>query len=484
MTLWFLLRKTITLPITRRMKRRTALIIAITAGALLTGFSNPRPCSDLAEYKRLPMERRIERMQKSGEDLFKRRRYEDAVVVFETILALDKDDLLAKLWITKARTALLREKQDREKEELIKKYGQLIPKDMIYDNWHWGPSVGHFEVKYSEPKPYVPPVRKVRPKAGDAEVKEALQKAEKSGSAEDYFELAMLHWSRKERDDALKNYFKAVELDRELLGNDDELLLIDVSAAIQEKIDAGKANPEDLFTSGKIELFQGDRIKAIKHLVKSAQQDEKTLEKAKKLLMAFVESPQVDLVSAPPDIFSFRQAYVFDKDSDTIYLRLILAPKNKGQVVPVDLTLSPDSVKEISISSKDAVMAFGVTGISEALRLWIVLPEKDGDFPEYEVKLSLKLDREKTEYLELSNFALAADQPDNWSFLIASEFNFAEGFDKGEYEKNLDGVVVNGYQLSMSDGKGPIVALRDFKEPLPGKLDVWKVMETGGQQGF
>lgn len=476
-----LLRKIIGLPITRGMKRSTALIIAIAAGALLTGFSNPRPYSDLAEYKRLPMERRIERMQKSGEDLLKRRRYEDAIVVFETILALDKDDLLAKLWITKARTALLREKQDAQKEELIKKYGQLIPKDMIYDNWHWGPSVGHFEVRYSEPKPYVPPVRKVRPKASDEQIKEALQKAEKSGSAEDNFELAMLHWSRKERDDALKYYFKAIELDKEMLANDDELLLISVSSDIQTKIDAGSATPQDYFTSGKIELFQGDRVKAVRHLVKAAQKDEKSLEQAKKLLGAFVESPQIDLVSAPPDIFSFRQAYVFDKDSDKIYLRLILSPKNKGQIVPVDLTLAPEAVKDISIDSKDAVMTFGVTGISEALRIWIVLPEKEGDFPEYEVKLTLNLDREKADYIELSNFALPPEQPDNWSFLIASEFNFSESFTRGEYEKNLNGVSINGFQLSLSDGKGPFVALRDFKEPLPGNLDVWKIIETGGE---
>ena len=64
------------------------------------------------------MHKRIERMQKSGEDLFLRRRYEDAIKVFETILALRKTDLKAMLWISKSKNEIVRERNDAEKQAL------------------------------------------------------------------------------------------------------------------------------------------------------------------------------------------------------------------------------------------------------------------------------------------------------------------------------------------------------------------------------
>jgi hypothetical protein len=465
------------------MKRTTAFLLATSIGLTLTGFS-PRPYSDLAEYKRLPMEVRIERMQKSGEDLFLRRRFEDAIVVFETILALDEKDLKARLWITKAHSEILREKQDGEKKRLYQKYGHLIPKDMIYDNWHWGPSVGHFEVRYSEPKPYVRPERKLRPKASDAEVKAAKLKAEKSGAAADYFELAMLHWSRREKENALRNYFKAIELDTEMLAKDDELMLATVSSEVQEKVAATKVTASDYLASGKLEMIQGDRVRAVQHLVRAAVMDKQSRTEVSDILSRFVESPQVELVSAPADVFSFRQAYVFDKDSDNIYVRAIMQPKKRGQIVPVDLTIPASIVEKIDIQSKDAILALGKPGISDFLRIWLVLPEKEGEFPEYEVRLAISINRKSADYLELSNFSLPKEQPDNWSFVIGSEFNFGESFNKGEFEKSLTGIRIFGYHLAASDGKGPVLPLAEFKQPLPRQIDIWKIIENGGETTF
>lgn len=466
------------------MKRTTAFLLATTIGLTLTGFS-PRPYSDLAEYKRLPMERRIDRLQKSGEDLFLRRRYEDAITVFDTILSLDKGDMLARLWITKATTEILKEKQNEEKKRLLQKHdGHLIAKDLIYDNWRWGPEIGHFEIRYAPAKPYVRPVRKVHPKLNDKELNEIVKKAEKTGAADDQFELAMSYWARREIKPALKYYFKAIEADTEMLGRDDELLLSSIAEDVQKKIETGKVNAQDYFDSGKLEMIQGDRNRAVQHLVRAASLDPKLHDQVAKVLARFVESPQVDMVSAPPDIFSFRQAYVFDKNADTVYLRIILSPKKRGQVVPIDLTIPASGAKKIDIKSKDAAFAFGVTGISDALRIWLVLPEKEAEFPEYEVRLTVDIDRKATDFIELSNFSLAKDQPDNWSFVIGSEFNFSESLPVGEHTKKNAGLQVIGYHLSLSDGKGPFLSLADFKEPLPRAVDIWKIITTGGEDTF
>jgi len=452
----------------------------IAAAVLLVGFG-PRPYSDLAEYKRLPEETRISRLHAAATDLFRRRRYEDAIVVFETILALDKTDLGAKLWIAKARAEISKEQNERIKQERYKKYGHLIPKDQIYANWHWGPSVGHFEVRYSKPKPYVRPVRKVHPLASDADIAEAEKKAEKSGAADDYFELAMQHWSRKNSEKALKAYFKAVSLDSEILARDDELLLITVSSEVEKRIESGKVAAGEYLDSGKLLLVQGELKRAVSHLVNAVKLDGKLKQEVADILLTLIESPQIELLSTPPELLGFRQAYVFDKESDTVYVKVNLIPKNRGQIVPIDITIPADAVKKVDVKSNDVAMAFGIPGIDNALRIWAILPEKEEEFSEYEVKFAINIDRSILNYLELSNYSLQVEQPDNWSFVIGSEFNFSKDTIKGEYEKNIDGLQINGYHLSASEGRGPTLLLSDFKEPLPRKIDIWKIIETGGE---
>ncbi len=465
------------MPIAETMKRALISISVLVVFVLLVGFS-PRPYSDLAEYKRLPQETRISRLQAAAEDLFRRRRYEDSIVVFETILALDESDLKAKLWIAKARTEIKRERDELNKQERYRRYGQLIPKtkDHLLDD----KELGYFEVRYSEPKPYVPPVRKIRPPASDAEINAQKQKADKSGEAADYFELAMLHWSKKEAEPALKAYFKAVSLDSEILAQDDEQLLLTVSAEVEKRIDGGKVSAAEFLDSGKLLMVQGELRRAVNHLVKAAELDAKTRQEASDILLTLIESPQIELISAPPDLLGFRQAYVFDKESDTVYIRVTMIPKKRGQIVPIDVTVPADAVDKIEVRSKDAVMAFGKPGVDNALRIWAVLPEKE-EFAEYEVRLALNIDRKILNYIELSNYSLSLDMPDNWSFVIGSEFNFSENVPKGEYEKKLEGIQISGYHLPVSEGKGPTLLLSDFKEPLPRQVDIWKIIETGGE---
>ncbi|MBU1106097.1 MAG: hypothetical protein KKB51_05455 [Candidatus Riflebacteria bacterium] len=452
----------------------------MAAAALLVGFG-PRSYSDLAEYKRLPEETRISRLHAAAEDLYRRRRYEDAILVFDTILALDKSDLKSKLWIAKARTEISKEQNELIKQERFRKYGHLIPKDQIYDNWHWGPSVGHFEIRYSEPKPYVRPVRKVRPAASDAEIAEADKKAEKSGTADDYFELAMMNWSRKDAEKALKAYFKAVALDSEVLARDDEMLLMTVSSEVEARINSGKVAAAEYLDSGKLLMIQGDLKRAVSHLVKAVELDSKLKQEVSDILLTLVESPQIELLTAPPEVLGFRQAYVFDKESDTVYVKVTLIPKKRGQIVPIDITMAADAAKKIDVKSKDVVMAFGIPGVDNALRIWAILPEKEEEFAEYEVKLAINIDRNILNYLDLSNYSLSVEQPDNWSFVIGSEFNFSKDLLKGEYEKNLEGLQITGYHLSVSEGRGPMLLLSNFKEPLPRKIDIWKLIETGGE---
>ncbi len=462
------------------MKRTVKFLLVFSFGLMLAGFG-PRPYSDLAEYKRLPLETRLSRLQSAGEDLFMRRRYEDSIVVFETILALDPGELKAKLWITKAQSQLLLEKNAANKQALYRKYGHLTPKDKIYENWRWGPSVGHFEVRYSEPKPYVPKVRKLRPKATDAEIAAARKKAEASGDAADMFELAMQHWSRKEQEKALKAFFDAYAINPEVLGRDDEYMLSTISEEVDAKTAAGKASAKDYLTSGKLGLIQGDRQRAVNHLVRAAAMDPKSREEARKELGMFLATSQVDTVSLPAEVFSFRQAYVFDKGLDKLYLRIVLLPKNRAQVVPVDMMLKNESVKDIEIASKDVAFAFQQPGIDESMRLYLVLPEKEEEFPQYEVRLILTLDRDKSQTFELSNFVTGENLPDNWSFVFSSEYNLSESLAKGDFEKSIDGMKISGWHLAITAGKGPFIPLESFKEPLPKPVDIWKLIENGGE---
>lgn len=470
------------------MKKSVYLLTSlVAAGFLLVGYccprcDGPRPYSDLATYKRIPMGTRTESLLKAGEDLFLRRRYEDAKSVFRMVLDMDSNNMDAKIWMSKVNNALDQEQNERNKKALFDKWGHLTPIDKIYQNWHWGPEVGHFEVRYSEPKPYVPAVRKFRPKATDKEIQEALQAYKKSATAENAFELAMRYWSQRKKTEAIKYYLEAVDLDPQILGNDDEYMLSMISEELEAKHEKGNLTADEYLTYGRLALLQGNQIDGINSVIKSSALDKKLKKTATKVLDDYVSKASVEeLAGLPAEIYSFRQAYVFDKDKDSVYMRIILSPRNKNQLVPIDTTIPAMYTGDITIvSNKDVLFAFGKPVIGDSTRLYLVLPEKTGDFPEYEVKLIINLKRgqEEESGIELSNFSLPPEQDDNWSFIISSEFNNTEGQLPGNYEKIEKGVRVSGYHLGSSEGKGPYITFSKYKESLPKTANIWKIIEN------
>lgn len=468
------------------MKKSAYFISLIAAGVLLVGYcpncDGPRPYSELATYKRLPVADRVEGLMKAGKDLFLRRRYEDAKSVFQMALDMDKKCLDAKMWISKANCMLEQEQNEEKKKALYAKWGHLTPIDRIYENWRWGPEVGHFEVRYSEPKPYVPAVRKFRPKATDNEIKDALKVYKESPTAENAFELAMKYWSQRKKTEAVKYYFEAVDLNVEILGNDDEYMLSMISEELEAKQEKGTLTADEYMTLGRLALIQGNQKDGIKSVIKASEINKNLKKAAGDVLNAFVaQASALDLSSLPSEIYSFRQAYVFDKDNDSVYMRIVLSPRNKNLLVPVDTSIPDKCIKDITVvSNKDVLYVFNKAVIDEASRLYLLLPEKDGEFPEYEVKLIVNLKRGDGSEpgIELSNFALPPEQDDNWSFIIASEFNKKEGVEIGNYEKVDNGVRVSGYHLATSKGKGPYVPFQNFSEPLPSKTDVWRIIES------
>jgi tetratricopeptide (TPR) repeat protein len=467
------------------MKRTLSVLLIIISGLILVGYTSNgnRSYSDLAEYKRLPMNTRIHRLQKKGEELYLRRKYEEALAVFETILSLDESDMEAKLWITKTKARVKRERNEEEKKNLYKKYGRLIPKEMSYHNWHWGPSVGHFEVKYSEPKPYNPPERKFHPKATDEEIAEQKAKAESSQAAEDYFELSMRYWSRRMKEKALNAYFTAVKIDPAILAEDDELMLETLYKEIIEVLENKNPTGKNYYDAGRIGMIQGDRRQAVQNLISASRLDKELKNEVSKIIASYVVSPEVKQSIVPPDIYSYRQAYVFDEDADMIYIRIVGIPRGNRLVFPLDITFDLKAIKKLEIASNDLAFAYAMPGQDKAARIWFVLPEKE-EFAEYDLRLIAYVDRDYNTWIDLSNYAIPPEQPDNWSFVIGSEFNFGEMIPQGEFEKHLDGVQVTGYHLSRSEGKGPYIDLSYFKEPMPKEVDVWEFIENAGEIQF
>ena len=468
------------------MKKSVYFLSLITAGVLLVGYcpncDGPRPYSELATYRRIPVSTRVENLIKAGKDLFLRRRFEDAKSIFQMAVDIDKNSLEAKMWISKTNNVLAEERNEAKKRALYEKWGHLTPIDKIYENWHWGPEVGHFEVRYSKPKPYVPVVRKFRPKATDAEIAEALSLYKKEKTADNAFELSMRYWSQRKKLEAIKYYFEAIELNIEVLARDDEYMLSMISEELEAKLEKGSLSGQEYLTLGRLALIQGNQTDGIKNIVKSTEIDKKLKDTASKILKDYVDKASVlELNNLPSEIYSFRQAYVFDKDKDYVYMRIVLSPRDSNRLIPIDTTISDGTIDNIKIvSAKEVLHVFNKPVIDDASRLYLLLPEKEGDYPEYEVKLIITLKRaqEAVEGIELSNFALPPEQEDNWSFIIASEFNNNEGVALGNYEKIDKGIRVSGYHLGTSKGKGPYIPFQKFTESLPDGTDVWKIIEN------
>ena len=450
-------------------------------GFILVGYG-PRSYSDLAPYKRIPTNKRIDHLLKAGEDLFLRRAYEEADSIFKMVLDLDKNNLKAKLYLSKINNIFVSEKNEIVKKELYQKWGHLTPIDRIYQNWHWGPEVGHFEVRYSEPKPYVPKVREFRPRASDEELNAAIKTYKNDKTADNAFELAMLYWSQRNKPEALKYYFEAFNMSSGILEKDDDYMSSMITEELEEKIYKGNATSDDYLTHGRLALIQGNGKDGIYNLIKSVKMDKKNNSIVKNSIDNYISNGFPNILGIPSEIYSFRQAYVFNKDKDMVYMRIILSPFNKRQLIPIDTTLPASFTGDVTIASKDLLYVYPKKGIGDSVRLWIALPEKTGRFPEYEIRLIVNLKRgdeydEDAGGVELSNYGLSNEQIDNWSFVISSEFDNTDPAVPGDYSKVENGVRVYGYHLGMTDGKGPYVSFRDFSESLPSDANIWKIIE-------
>ena len=127
--------------------------------------------------------------------------------------------------------------------------------------------------------------------------------------------------------------------------------------------------------------------------------------------------------------------------------------------------------------SDDAVFAYSLKGVGDSLRIWVVLAEKDSRFAQFDVKMILHIDNKVAPYVELSNYNQSAEQPDNWAFVVGPETSFGESFPKADQEKLDKGLKISGFQLGLYDGRGPMLDLSNFKNPLPRKVNIWKLME-------
>ena len=94
------------------MKKSVFFFSLFLVAFLLVGYS-PRPYSDLATYKRIPTPKRVHNLLKAGEDLYVRRLYEEARDVFQMVLDMDKDNLSAKVWMSKINNVFEHEKSDK-----------------------------------------------------------------------------------------------------------------------------------------------------------------------------------------------------------------------------------------------------------------------------------------------------------------------------------------------------------------------------------
>ena len=456
------------------------IFFLLITGVLLVGYT-PKPYSDLAIYQKIPTKKRVDKLMKAGQDLYLRRMYEEARAVFKIVLDMDKDNLDAKFWMSKVNNVFEHEQSERNKQALYKKWGHLTPIDKIYENWHWGPEVGHFEVRYSEPKPYPHYERKFRPRCSDEEISKAMAAYKKSRTADNAFELAMLYWSQRKEKEAMKYYFEAADLSSSILEKDDEYMLSMISEELEEKIAKGNPSAQDYLTHGRLALIQGNSNDGVRNLLKASKLDKKLEPTVKKAIEKYVTDGYPSVFGIPAEFYSFRQAYVFDKNKDRLYMRLILYPINKRPLIPVDTAIPVNYIENIKIVSKDVVYAFSKKGIDDSARLWLTLPEKSGDYPEYEIKLILDLKRGEDEGdgVELSNFGLDREQEDNWSMIISSEFDEYE--DPGissDYQSVENGVRILGYHLTLTDGKGPYVMFSRFNEALPSDANIWKIIEN------
>lgn len=456
--------------------RRFGLAVGAFCGCfLLLGFSSG-PSPDLRQYSRLPLSVKLTRLFKAGEEKFQQRRYEESIAIFEVMKSLDEHNLDAVMWIQKSRDRLSRESNERKKAQMIKQKGSLMIKESLYDNWVWGPMVGHFEIRVSKPKPYVRPVRKVHPRAGDAEVAKA-KKAADGGDPGALFELALVLHSRADDSPAIDAFEKAVKADPPLLERDDEGLAAAALETAQRAMDKGSITPEQRLRAARVNALQGALSDAVIGFIKAASKDATLKTAVQKHLKDLIDSGKADFLQKPPEIFSFRQAYIWENGEDSLYIRIQFRPTSPHFVVPFDLPIEPQAVKAIEARSGDLLFTLPDPVNPDGTRVWLVAKDATDDVPVIDARIVVRLNSSKVTFLDLSNYQSATDLNDNWSVVIGEPAAFNSGFPAGQIDQKQGKIVIRGYRLQLSNGKGPNLDLRDFRKNLGPGINPWKIFE-------
>ncbi len=146
-------------------------------------------------------------------------------------------------------------------------------------------------------------------------------------------------------------------------------------------------------------------------------------------------------------------------------------------MVPLDFNFDPTVVKRLEILGSDTLFVIQDAHATDATRLWIVSRNEEGKSPSRDFKAIFHFDPANLTYLELSNYNVPPDLPDNWSILVGPDAAFQQMFPISQFDETDGGVTTKGFQLRLNTGKGPAFYIKDFRQPLPKSPDVWKLME-------
>ncbi|MBF0544904.1 MAG: hypothetical protein HQM08_10745 [Candidatus Riflebacteria bacterium] len=458
------------------MPRSILLIFLFFACLLMLGFA-PANDPNLRGYTRVTINKRLDLLEKAGKDRFNRRLYEEAIEIFKAMLILDEGNLDAFFWISKCRERVKREESEKRKAELYRKKGSLVIKESKYDNWIWGPTAGHFEIRISKPKPRIIPPKKNRPRVGDAELLAFKKKAD-SGVPKDLFELAMSYKSRGEFPLAIESYSKAVAADPKILQLDDEGLTGELCEKFQKQKEKGTISPQERLQAATIGFLQGDLVESIIDFIKASSHDNTLKLACQDGLEKILGTGKTDFLVKPPEILSFRQAYLWENGEDSIYLKIRFRPNSPVFLIPFDLPLEYANVKTVENRSTDIICIIPDKRVDTPLRLWIACKDSGDSIPIFELKAVIRLRPAKVMTLDFSNYyAVPSEIEDNWSVVFGDPSTYSPGFPKGDIESNKAGLIIKAFDLTASKGKGPNLDLRDFRRNLGSSINPWKTFE-------
>ncbi|MBF0406231.1 MAG: hypothetical protein HQM10_02670 [Candidatus Riflebacteria bacterium] len=451
-------------------------VLIFISSILLFGFTQSND-PGLRNYSRTTLNTKLNRLQVAGEDFYKRRLYEEAIGVFEAMLILDRGNLDAYYWIKKSQERIDREKSEKNKAELYQKKGSLVIKESKFDNWIWGPTAGHFEVRVSKPKPRIIPPKKDRARVSDSDVEKLLAEAKKSPSASNSFELAMAYKSRSEYSEAIEWYLKAAELDRKILELDDEGLTGELSEKYQAAKENGQISPPERLRAASVNFIQGDFPESVIDYIKSASKDPTLKLASKSGLEKIIGTGRTEFLQTKPEILSFRQAYLWENGEDSVYLKIRFRPTSPLFLVPFELPIDYENLKTVEIRSENVLYIIPDKTSDNPLRLWVACKDIGDSIPVVEMKAVLRLKPSKLIQFDFSNYYCIPETGDNWSVVLGDNSTFCPGFMKGTIESTKEGLMVKAFDLYQSKGRGPTLDLRDFRRNLGKSVNVWKIID-------